>query len=43
MKKKKKKKKNWAVLIDLLKVKKDNILNYCVHSEENGKQIKRAE
>ena len=28
-------------LIDLLKVKK-NILHYCVHREENGRQIKRV-
>ena len=27
--------KNWALLIDLLKVK-NNILHYPVHSEENG-------
>ena len=35
-------KKNWALLIDLLK-QKNNILYYCVHTEENERQIKRVQ
>ena len=35
-------KKIWTLLIDLLK-EKNNILHYCVHSEENDRQIKRVE
>ena len=35
-------KKIWVLLIDLLQVE-NNILHYCVHSEENDKEIKRVE
>ena len=33
-------KKNWALLTKLLKV--TNILHYGIHSQENGRQIKRV-
>ena len=35
--------KNWALLIDLLKEKKNNILHYFFHSEKNVRQMKRVE
>ena len=34
--------KNWALLIDLLKEKKNNILHYFFHSEKNVRQMKRV-
>ena len=33
-------KRNMALLTDVLKEKKKNILHYCVHTEENDRQIK---